>query len=781
MLCADLRLLWTQAGGPSLRALGNQLQLSKSQVGAILNGHIRRLPDWQAVGGLVEGVYRYAVDHNRADRLSLRAGVDEYWRPRYMMLEHTFSRPRSTTGPPGVSSAVEDPAEGQARSRHARSTSPPAPTPALLPTAVAGFAGRISALKALDALLDADAHTGPAVLITAIDGTAGVGKTALAVHWAHGVAGQFPDGQLYVNLRGFDRRGSMLDPCEALRGFLDALGVPAERIPAGLHAQVGLYRSVLAGKRVLLVLDNARDVEQVRPLLPGTPGCLAIVTSRNQLAPLVAIEGAYPLTLDLLSPAEARDLLVRRLGTERVMAEPDAVEEIIAGCARLPLALAVAAARAATHPDFLLARLAAELRDAHHGLDALDAGDPGTDLRAVLSWSYVQLSARTGRLFRLLGLHPGPDVTAVAAASIAAMQVMEVRPLLSELVRSNLILEHRPGRYTYHDLLRAYATEQSQAIDGDEHRATTVRMLDHYLHAAHAAGLLLNPRLRGIDVAPPQIGVTVERFDSYKDALTWYTAEHPVVLAVNELAAAAGFDTHTWQLARAFRIRPHRLGNWAAQLTIQRNALDAARRLDNHVGEAQSLIGLAHAYDDSDQLEEADTHCRLALDLYVRLGDPTGEAYVHMRMAALANRQARPADGLPHAQQALELYRTAGDRVGHANAYNQLSWGHAQLGDYRQALAYGQKALRLFGDLSDGNGEAATWDSLGYAHRGLAQYERATRCYHRALRLYRDLDHPYDEAETLTSLGETLAEAGNHNAAQKAWERAQSILSLSAQ
>ena len=214
-----------------------------------------------------------------------------------------------------------------------------------------------------------------------LSGTAGVGKTALAVHWAHRVADRFPDGQLYVNLRGFDPTGAVVTPAEAVRGFLDALGVPPERIPADLPAQVGLYRSLLAGRRMLVVLDNARDAEQVRPLLPGSPAAWSLVTSRNQLAGLVAAEGAQPLTLDLLTAAEARQLLARRLGADRVAAEPEAVDEIIERCARLPLALAVVAARAAAHPTFPLATLAAELREAPRPLDAFDGGDAG-DRRA---------------------------------------------------------------------------------------------------------------------------------------------------------------------------------------------------------------------------------------------------------------------------------------------------------------------------------------------------------------------------------------------------------------
>jgi DNA-binding SARP family transcriptional activator len=363
---------------------------------------------------------------------------------------------------------------------------PAVPVPAQLPSAVPAFVGRDAELAGLDALLRATVQATAAgtatLVIAALSGTAGVGKTALAVHWAHRAAAQFPDGQLYVNLRGFDPGGAV-EPSEALRGFLDALGVPAARIPESLPAQAGLYRSLLAGKRVLVVLDNAKDAGQARPLLPGSPGCLAIVTSRNQLTGLVATDGAYALTLDLLDSADARRLLACRLGSRRVAREPDAVDEIIASCARLPLALTIAAARAAASPGFPLAVLATDLRKATGVLDPLDGGDPATDVRAVFSWSYDALTTDAARLFRLLGLHPGPDIALPAAASLAATPPERAHALLAELTRAHLLAEHAPGRYGFHDLLRAYATELARTHDSQNVlSAAAHRVLDHYLH-----------------------------------------------------------------------------------------------------------------------------------------------------------------------------------------------------------------------------------------------------------------------------------------------------------
>jgi hypothetical protein len=382
------------------------------------------------------------------------------------------------------------------------------PRPAQLPADLPSFTSRGDELAALDAIL-ARTTDPPTAAVISLSGTAGVGKTALALHWAHRVADRFPDGQLYVDLRGFDPTGSAMSPDEAIRGFLDAVGVTARCIPASLDARAGRYRSLLAGRRMLVVLDNARDTDQVCPLLPGAPGCLVLVTSRNQLTSLVAKEGAHPVTLDLLAPDEALQLLTRRLGPARVAGELDAAEDIIASCARLPLALSIVAARAASHPTFRLADLAADLRSRHNGLDAFDGGEPVTDARALFSWSYHALSDPAARLFRLLGLHPGPDIGNLAAASLAGIPVARARSLLAQLTRAHLVTERAPGRYAFHDLLRTYAAELARAVDGDaERRAARQRMFDHYLHTSHAAGRLLDaPREPSLpDGAQPAAG-----------------------------------------------------------------------------------------------------------------------------------------------------------------------------------------------------------------------------------------------------------------------------------
>lgn len=334
--------------------------------------------------------------------------------------------------------------------------------PRELPPAIGQFTGRARELRALTSVLDGPAG---AVVISAIAGAAGIGKTALAVQWAHQVANRFPDGQLYVDLRGFHPSGRPVPAAVAVRGFLETLGVQAERMPAGLDAQARLYRSLLSGRRMLVLLDNARNEEQVRPLLPGSHGCLVLVTSRCQLSGLVAAEGAHALTLGLLSEAEARDLLTRRLGAARLGAEPGAATELVGLCAGLPLALAIAAARAA-RPGARLDALAEELKDVQTRLDALDTGDPSVSVRAVFSWSVDNLPARQTRLFRLLGRYPGPDIAIPAAVSLTGAPPAQARSDLRELARAHLISEHVPGRYAMHDLLRAYAAEQLPAEQG---------------------------------------------------------------------------------------------------------------------------------------------------------------------------------------------------------------------------------------------------------------------------------------------------------------------------
>ncbi len=646
------------------------------------------------------------------------------------------------------------------------------PIPRQLPADLLSFAGRAEPLARLDALLD---DTAAPVRVAAVVGTAGVGKTTLAVHWSHRVRQFFPDGQLYVNLRGFDTGGGEVEPAEAVRGFLDAFAVPPERLGLGAEAQVGLYRSIIAGKRVLIVLDNARDAEQVRPLLPGTSSCFVLVTSRADLTDLVAAEGAHQTRLDLPSDDEAREMLARRLGADRLAAETEAVRGIIAASARLPLALAIVAARAANHPDFPLTAIAGELTDRANVLDLFDGGGPGTDLRAVLFASYRMLGPDAARVFRLLSLHPGPDVTVPAVASLAGLPLRQARRAVVELTRANLLTERVLGRRTFHDLLRGYAAERARGESRRELHAAWQRLLDHYLHTALAADRLLNPQRDPITPPPPAPGVTCEEFPGHAQAMAWFTAECTALVDLIE-RAADGFPTHTWQLAWTLVTFFDRQGHWDDYVATHLAALGAARRLEDRGGQAHTHRNLARAYTRLGRHREADAQLRRALTLYQEIGDRSGQAHVHGNLSWLLERQQRSLEALAQSQQALALYRQVDDTTMQANALNTVGWQYALLGRYDRAIRHCEQALELLAVAGDRFGEAVTWDSLGYIHQRRADHAQAVDAYEQALDVFRELGDRPNETKTLIQLGDTFRAAGDLGRARAAWLRAATML-----
>jgi DNA-binding SARP family transcriptional activator len=652
-----------------------------------------------------------------------------------------------------------------------------AAVPRELPARVRHFTGRDDELAALTRMLDrSGAQDTEAIVISAIGGTAGVGKTALAVHWAHQVAGRFGDGQLYVNLRGFDPSGVPVTPAEAVRGFLDTLGVPPDRIPHTPDAQARLYRSLLADKRMLVVLDNARDEAQVRPLLPASPASVVIITSRNQLTGLAAADGARLLTLDVLPHNEAVLLLTARLGSARAAAEPAATEEISQLCACLPLALAVAAAWAAARPRFPLGELAAELRGAAGRLDALDAGDPAASVAAVFSWSYRQLGPGAARLFRLLGLHPGPDISVPAAASLAGIDQPQARRLLRELARDCLITEHAPGRYAFHDLLRAYAASQARDHDSQPDRDAAIgRTLDHYLHTAARATLVLRTGKAALDLAPVSHGTIPEQLADHRQALEWFTAEHQVLLAAVTLAAGTGADRHAWQLPYAMAEYLYRRGHVQEWTALLSGALAAATRLGDVPGQAMSLRALANAYANAGDHDQARAHLERCLPLYQRLGDRPGQAWTQRGLSIAAAEQGRHADALAHGEQALRLFRDAGHEGAEAGLLNNLAWCHALTGDYQRARGFCEQSLALIARLGGTDFEYNVWDTLGYVELHLGDFIRATEHFEHALPLCRDHGDRSTEAEILTHIGDARHAAGDLPQARKAWRQALAI------
>ncbi|MBB5866808.1 DNA-binding SARP family transcriptional activator/tetratricopeptide (TPR) repeat protein [Allocatelliglobosispora scoriae] len=662
------------------------------------------------------------------------------------------------------------------------STRPPPPitipVPAQLPLDVRGFAGRGTELAHLDALApDSDAASTAATVVAVVMGTAGVGKTALAVHWAQQAANRFPDGQLYVNLRGFHPGARPVEPGEALRGFLDAFGVPPERVPAGLDAQAALYRSLVAGRRVLVLLDNAVDEEQVRPLLPGGRGGMVLITSRDQLIGLVALEGAHPVSLDVLSGTEAREFLVGRLGAQRVAADPQAADTIAVQCARLPLALAMVAARAAVHPTFPLGSLSAELSAVRERLRPQGANDFTTDVQAAFSWSYRRLTPSVSALFRLLGLHPGQDMGVDAAASLAGVAADEVRPLLAELVRAHLITEHVPGRFALHDLLRAYAAELAQRTESapDQHAALR-RLLSHYLHSAYAAAVLMYPHRYKLDLVPPDRGAVVAESADAEQASAWFAAEHAVLLAALSRAADSDLGTYAWQLASALSTFLDRSGHWHDWVASQRTALSVVERVADRIGQAHAHGSLGLAYNRLKRYDEAHVHLRRADDLFGELDDLVGQAYTSLRMSLVHEGQGDQGAALLDAEQALDRFESADHDIGRGQALNSVGWLHAQLGQYSDAVKYCEQAVDVHRELADREGLANALDSLGFALASDGDHRQAVVHYREALVVLRQLADPYYETITLAHLGDAHHAAGDHRAAADAWRQALAML-----
>ncbi|MEV4413118.1 tetratricopeptide repeat protein [Catellatospora sp. NPDC049609] len=655
--------------------------------------------------------------------------------------------------------------------------SPPTVTgPAMLPPDVYGFTGREAQLARLDAVLAKSAQQATAVVIGLVTGTAGVGKTTLAVHWAHRTRDRFPDGQLYLDLRGF-APGSAVPTADAARRLLDALSVPSRRRPSEVDAQLDLYRSELAGRRVLVLLDNARDEAQVRPLLPGSSTAMVIVTSRNRMPGLIATNGAQPVAVDLLSDDEARALLAYRLDDGRAAAEPRAAEHIVRRCARLPLALAVVAARAAQHPEFPLSRFAADLAGPQAGLDALTGDDTSTDVRAVLSSSYRALDPAAARLFRLLGVWSGPQVTLPAAASLGALPVAQAQVLLARLAQAHLLTEVGTGRYVLHDLLSAYAAELARhRLDPDGQRRALRRLLDHYLHTAQAAALVLYPQRDHDRLSPAEEGTVLDPPATLEAAFAWFDSEMELVAAAAQQAAASGFDQHVGLLARASSTFLHRRGRWHEQAVLQTAALHAARRLGDAPAEARANLSLGHTATALGRNEEALIHYARATAQYSALGDLDGQAQTHFHLSWMQERAQRLDDALHHAEQALRLSVAAGSRAGQADALNSVGWYHALRGDHDGAIRHCRQSLELHQLLGNRSGQANAWDSIGYSHARLGRHREAITHYRMALELFQQVESTMDEAEVLDHLGDAYAELGEHSQARESWARALRLL-----
>ncbi len=644
--------------------------------------------------------------------------------------------------------------------------------PRQLPAPSAHFVGRAREARHLGDQLAT--MTGSPLI--AIGGTAGIGKTALAVYWGHRNAERFPDGQLYVNLRGFDPNGTPVPPMTALRGFLIALGLLARDVPADPDEQIALYRSQLAGRRMLLVLDNARDAEQVRPLLPGAPGCLVLVTSRDQLPGLVALDGAVPLTLDLLTQDEARDLLTRRLGKDRVAREQAVVDELIERCAGLPLALNIAAAHAALHPNRPLAEFVEELRDTHRRLDALTTGEDTSDVRVVFSWSYRTLTADAARVFRLFGLHPGPDIGLLATAALVGLDTESTRRVMDELTRAHLILEHSPGRYTQHDLLRAYATDQARAQDtAADRRAALRRLIEFYLHTAVNTEQLLNPRAVPIQLSPVAPGVHPHALPDERAALAWLDAEYPNLVAAQQ--AAVGCDLHSlvWQLASSMTTTQVRRGHRHDNVTVWRAGLEASAHLPDPSARMLALRRLGMALAELGRHDEGIAYLHQALALAEEHHDLDQQANTHRMLARCWEYQEDHHQALEHATRAFHLTTELGQPSWEARSLNQMGWHLAQLGEFDTARVHCEAALAIQRRHRDPGEEATTLDSLGYIAHHSGRHRRAIEYFQEALAQFAEVGHILHTAETFENLGHPHAALGEYEQARAIWRKAQEL------
>ncbi|WP_236595079.1 ATP-binding protein [Saccharothrix sp. 6-C] len=674
---------------------------------------------------------------------------------------------------------------------------PPRPAPVIprqLPAAPGLFTGRTAELARLDRALThaatpqepgtdtrepttAAPTTGPAgagttVLVSAIGGAGGIGKTWLALAWAYRHLERFPDGQLFVDLHGFSPTGESVAPAVAVRGFLDALGVDPNRIPADLDAQAALYRSLVAGRRMLIVLDNAATAEQVVPLLPGSPSCTVLVTGRHRLASLIDRHGARHLPLDVLTYEEARGLLAARLGADRVAAEPEAVDELIGLCGGHPLALSIIARTAGPHPDVALAETAAELRDL--GLEALDHDtDPAASLPTVLSRSLRHLTDTQRTVFALLGITPGPDTTPPATAALTGLPNRTARRTLSGLENASL-LERRPGgRYAMHDLVRAYAADTAHTILPEHVReAALTRVVDFHLHTAHTADRLLDPHCTPLSPEPPAPGVHPHPLPDTAAALAWLQAEHATLLATQRTAATLGHHHTIWHLAWNLTTFHNRRGHRHDAVTTWRAALAAADHLPDPttrgrthrlLGNACSVLGLH---------EQATTHLEQALDLAVRHHDPTGQAHTHQVLALAWEQRRDDRQALEHAHRALALIRALDQPVWEAESLNAVGWYAARLGRFDTAREHCQAALTLHRHHHDPDGEAATLDSLGYIAHHTGDHHQALDHYHHALTLFRGIGYAYQVADNLDSVGHPHAALGQFDLARTVWREA---------
>jgi tetratricopeptide (TPR) repeat protein len=710
----ELHELHHRAGWPSLREMAAEVGCSHTTISVAFTGP--RPPRWGLLELIVETL---GGDTERFHDLWLAAS------------RATDSAPAAATdAAPAASATPTTPAAPAAASSEAVVPVASTAAPRELPADVVGFTGRVEQLAELDELLDAEAR---GVIIAEVSGTAGVGKTALAVHWAHRVAQRFPDGQLYVNLRGYDP-DKPLGPDEALEAFLRELGVDGSAIPPEVAQRAARYRSLLAGRHMLVLLDNANSVDQIRDLLPGTPSCLVLVTSRDTLPGLVARYGAHRVDLDLLPIADATALLRRLIG-RRVSVEPDAAEALAQQCARLPLALRIAAELATSRPSATLAELVAELDEQKGRLDLFAAGDDDyTAVRAVFSWSQRQLDDDAARAFALLGLHPGADIDVHAAAALFDVPAPEARRMLDVLARAHLLDVRGRARFGMHDLLRAYAAELGAQLAEPQRQAAGSRLFEHYLATASTI----------VDSSDPR---------------GWIEAERANLLAVSAAATSSRPSLTVGLAVTLIRYLDARAYYTEAQV-LAGLALDAARDIDDQASEAVvlNLLGGVHYrighYGESRQLHEK------ALTLHRRLGDRSGEGLALYGLGIVAYRSGQYLDALDRVERALQLFREVGDRTSEGHALYSLGVVELRLGRHAAALEHELEAVAVNRETGDRTAEGRSLSNAGEVLLRLRRYEEARSQYQQSLRVAYEVGNHAGQSVALENLGTVAVELG---------------------
>ncbi|RJQ76383.1 SARP family transcriptional regulator [Pseudonocardiaceae bacterium YIM PH 21723] len=636
--------------------------------------------------------------------------------------------------------------------------------PRQLPPPLWSFTGRTRELDDLSEMVDRQSRSEQAASIFVLVGPGGVGKTSLALHWANRHAQRFPDGLLFANLRGFDETEGTASPESVLRGFLDAFGVNSTAIPADHTAQVGLYRSLVAGRRMLIVLDNVADGAHITGLLPGDNSCTVLVTSRNWLGGLVVTNGAQRITLDVLPPAEARGLLTARLGAERLEREPEAAAELVRHCAGLPLALSIVAGRVVSHPEFPLALLAAELRDATTRLSALDE-DEATSVRAVMSWSVSALTADQRQVFGLLGLMTGPDIGRPGVASLAAMAPGKTGEVLRALERASLVQQPVPGRFALHDLVRLYAHDEVAGTQPDAQR----RLIHHYLHSAYAAERRLRPLGSPREFDGPADGVQLTAPADRKAAVEWFTVEYPCLLAAQQLAGRRDWHAEVWGLAWVITAFQWLQGNLRDNVEVWLPGLRAAGLLGDTAKQtlANRRLGRAHVW--LGQIPVGTAYLEQALAEAEEIVD---QARAHHALAWAHGLGGAAEPAVEHATTGLRLFRSVRNSLREVNSLNAVGWWSAKLGRYAEARSACAEALELCRRHGYADAEGDTLDSLGLIAQLSGRHDEAREHYRDAVSLFRELDNPYQEASTLDRLGHVQLALGDRETAHAFWRQA---------